>query len=154
MPYRTYLRKCTMHNIPIVLSIAGTDPSGGAGISADIKTISATGSYATAVVTALVAQNTQGVQRIFEIQAEFIETQLKSVFDDLNISAIKIGMLHRADIIDSVSHLLAKIKPKNVVFDPVMIAKDGSVLLDLSTIKHLKKILIPNVSLITPNLFE
>ena len=138
-----------MHNIPIVLSIAGTDPSGGAGISADIKTISATGGYAAAVVTALVAQNTQGVQCVFEITPEFIETQLNSVFDDLNVSAIKIGMLHRADVIDRVSHVLSETKPKNIVFDPVMIAKDGSVLLDLSTIERLKRLLIPNVSLIS-----
>lgn len=143
-----------MNNIPIVLSIAGTDPSGGAGISADIKTISATGSYAAAVITALVSQNTQGVQAIFDISPEFVSTQLKSIRTDLHVSAIKIGMLHRADIIEVISTTLNEIKPIPVVFDPVMVAKDGSVLLDLNTIEYLKTALIPQVSLITPNLFE
>lgn len=143
-----------MNSIPVVLSIAGTDPSGGAGISADIKAISATGSYAAAVITALVAQNTQGVQEIFEIPSDFLYTQLKSVFDDLTISAIKIGMLHRKSIIDVVGKALREYRLEHVVFDPVMVAKDGSVLLNMDTITGLKTNIFPYVSLITPNLVE
>ncbi|MDF1827492.1 MAG: bifunctional hydroxymethylpyrimidine kinase/phosphomethylpyrimidine kinase [Legionellaceae bacterium] len=142
------------YHIPCVVSIAGTDPSGGAGIQADIKVISATGSYAASVITALVAQNTQGVQAIQEVSAEFVRLQLRSVFSDLNIQAIKIGMLHDARIIDVVASELLRLKPKYVVFDPVMVAKDGSILLDLSTIERIKDKLFTPVSLITPNLFE
>lgn len=140
--------------IPSVVSIAGTDPSGGAGIHADIKAISATGAYAATVITALVAQNTQGVQAIYEIAPYFVRKQIHSVFDDLNIQAVKIGMLHDAQIIKVVASELNLLKPNNVVFDPVMVASDGSVLLNLKTIQLIKKILLPKVDLITPNLFE
>lgn len=143
-----------MNNLPIVLSIAGTDPSGGAGISADIKAISATGSYATAVITALVSQNTQGVQAIFNIPTDVIATQFDSIFDDLSVAAVKIGMLHQRNVIETVAKALRKFKPKNIVFDPVMVAKDGSVLLDLKAIRDLKQDIFPHVSLITPNLYE
>ncbi|OGV48560.1 MAG: bifunctional hydroxymethylpyrimidine kinase/phosphomethylpyrimidine kinase [Legionellales bacterium RIFCSPHIGHO2_12_FULL_42_9] len=143
-----------MNNIPCVLSIAGTDPSGGAGISADIKAISATGGYAASVITALVAQNTQGVQSILEIPPAFVSQQLESVFNDLTIAAVKIGMLHEKQIIDAVVDALIRFQPAIIVFDPVMVAKDGSILLDLKTISLLKKELIPRVTLITPNLFE
>ncbi len=143
-----------MNNIPCVLSIAGTDPSGGAGISADIKAISATGSYAAAAITALLAQNTQGVQSIMDIPPSFVAQQLDSVFNDLTIDAVKIGMLHEQKIIDVIVEALMRFKPRIIVFDPVMVAKDGSVLLDLTTIAQLKKQLIPHVTLITPNLFE
>lgn len=139
---------------PCVVSIAGTDPSGGAGIQADIKAISATGAYAASVITALVAQNTQGVQAIVDVSAEFVSKQMDVVFSDLDVHAVKIGMLHDARIIEAVASELEKFKPNNVVFDPVMIAKDGSELLDLNTILFLKNRLLPLVSLITPNLFE
>lgn len=141
-------------NVPCIASIAGTDPSGGAGIQADIKAISATGGYAASIITALVAQNTQGVQLIQEVPAFFVQQQIESVFNDLDIEAVKIGMLHDARIIDVVASALNTFKPKYVVFDPVMIAKDGSILLSLDTILHLKETLFPHIHLITPNLFE
>ncbi|KGP62758.1 hypothetical protein EP47_02060 [Legionella norrlandica] len=141
-------------NLACILSIAGTDPSGGAGISADIKAISATGGYAATVITALVAQNTQGVQSIQKISADFVEEQLNSVFSDLNIQAVKIGMLHDERIIQVICNTLETLRPDNVVFDPVMTAKDGSLLLELDTISVLKEKLLGLTYLITPNLFE
>lgn len=141
-------------NYPCVLTIAGTDPSGGAGIQADIKTISATGCYAASVITVLVAQNTQGVQAIQEIPISFLTQQIDSVFSDLDISAIKIGMLHNKKIIEAVSSTLEKLKPKNIVLDPVMVAKNGCELLPSHIIHFIKERLFPLVTLITPNLFE
>lgn len=140
--------------LPCVVTIAGTDPSGGAGIQADIKTISATGSYAASVITALVAQNTMGVQAIETISANFIQLQLHSVFNDLDVKAIKIGMLHDARIIEVVFEELQKHKQQPIIFDPVMLAKDGSVLLDLTTLEMLRSKIIGAVSLITPNILE
>jgi hydroxymethylpyrimidine/phosphomethylpyrimidine kinase len=137
-----------------VLTIAGSDSSGGAGIQADIKTISATGCYAASVITALTAQNTLGVQAIHEIPPEFVKQQLESVFSDLNIKAVKIGMLHNEKIISVVSSALQKFKPSFVVLDPVMMSKNGCELIDPSTIPILKEILFPYVTLITPNLIE
>jgi len=137
-----------------VLSIAGTDPSGGAGINADIKAISATGAYAASVVTALVAQNTQGVQSILEIPADFVQAQLNAVFSDLDIQAVKIGMLHDERIIRVIAETLLREKPLHVVFDPVMVAKDGTFLLDLDTLSLLKEKLLGLTHLITPNLVE
>lgn len=142
------------NGFPCVVSIAGTDPSGGAGIQADIKAISATGAYAASVITALVAQNTQGVKAILQVPADFVSQQIDVVFSDLDVHAVKIGMLHDERIIEVVAAQLQKLKPQNVVFDPVMIAKDDSELLDLNTIEFLKSRLLPSVSLLTPNLFE
>lgn len=144
----------TMKKYPCVLTIAGTDPSGGAGIQADIKAISATGSYAASVITVLVAQNTQGVQAIHEIPASFVAEQLSSVFTDLNIDSVKIGMLHDESIIDIVASALEKFQPKQVVLDPVMFAKSGCALLKANTIHFLKKRLFSSVNIITPNLAE
>lgn len=137
-----------------VVSIAGTDPSGGAGIQADIKAISATGCYAASIVTALVAQNTQGVQAIQEVAPAFVEQQIASVFDDLPVSAIKIGMLHNKEIIKVIAKALRQINMHHVVLDPVMIAKNGSPLLNSDVISFLKENLFPYISLLTPNLFE
>jgi len=139
---------------PCVLTIAGTDPSGGAGIQADIKAISATGSYAASVITALVAQNTQGVQAIQEVPAEFVKQQLDSVLSDLNIQAVKIGMLHHEKIIDIIASLLKKSKLKNIVLDPVMVAKNGCELLPADKVAYLKNNLLSLVDLVTPNIFE
>lgn len=141
-------------NYSCVASIAGTDPSGGAGIQADIKAIAATGGYAASIITALVAQNTQGVQGILPIPPEFVQQQMTSVFEDLNIKAVKIGMLHRPEIMEVVGLALEKYKPNYVVLDPVMIAKDGSALLEPSLVGDLKKHLFSRTTLITPNLFE
>jgi len=143
-----------MKTPPCVVTIAGTDPSGGAGIQADIKAISATGGYAASIITALVAQNTQGVQAIQEVPVEFITKQIDSVFSDLTICAVKIGMLHSKEVIAAIAAALKKYQPNFIVLDPVMIAKDGCALLDLSTIDYLKETLLPLVTIITPNLFE
>lgn len=143
-----------MKTLPIILTIAGTDPSGGAGIQADIKTISATGGYAASVITALVAQNTQGVDSIYEIDANFIYRQLHCVFNDLNVSAVKIGMLYNKEIIQVVADALEKFKAKNIVLDPVMFAKSGDSLINFENIEVLKQKLLPKVTLITPNIPE
>lgn len=139
---------------PCVLTIAGSDSSGGAGIQADIKAISATGSYAASVITALTAQNTQGVQAVFAIPDDFIKQQITSVFNDLTVHAVKIGMLLNQSIVNIVAAMLKKYKPHNVVLDPVMIAKSGHELLEADTIKTLANDLFPLATLITPNLSE
>lgn len=139
---------------PCVLTIAGSDSSGGAGIQADIKTISATGSYAASVITALTAQNTLGVQAIYEIAPEFVAQQLESVFKDLNIKAVKIGMLHSEKIISAVSLALQNFKPNHVVLDPVMVSKNDFTLIDPSAISILKERIFPHATVITPNLSE
>lgn len=143
-----------MKKYACVLTIAGTDPSGGAGIQADIKAITATGGYAASVITALVAQNTQGVQAIQEVPPAFITQQLDSVFHDLDIKAVKIGMLHNANVIETVASAIEKYQAKHIVLDPVMVAKNGCELLLPKTVHFLKERLFPLVDLITPNLFE
>ncbi len=137
-----------------VVTIAGTDPSGGAGIQADIKAISATGCYAASVITALLAQNTQGVQAIEAVPPTFITQQIQSVFDDLTIDVVKIGMLHNQAVIDAVILGLKMYRPCPIVIDPVMVAKNGCALLDINMVDYLKKYLFPFATLITPNLFE
>ena len=137
-----------------VLTIAGSDSSGGAGIQADIKAISATGCYAASVITALTAQNTLGVQEIHEVTPAFLERQLESVFSDLKIKAVKIGMLHNGQVISAVFRALQKFKPSFIVLDPVMISKSGCELIDLSAIPVLQDMIFPHVTLITPNIAE
>jgi len=137
-----------------VLIIAGSDSSGGAGIQADIKTVTALGSYAMTAITAVTAQNTKGVKKIISIPAEIVQKQITMILDDIGTHAVKIGMLHNADIIKSVYKTLKKYKLKNVVLDPVMIAKSGTKLINNSSIKHLKKLLLPLSSLVTPNIPE
>lgn len=139
---------------PCVVSIAGTDPSGGAGVQADIKAISATGSYAAAIITVLVAQNTCGVQAIYPISADFVTEQMYSVFDDLSINVVKIGMLYSKEIIELVATFIEKFAIKKVVLDPVMVAKNGCELIDLNTMEFLQRRLFPLSYLITPNLWE
>ncbi|UAB71142.1 bifunctional hydroxymethylpyrimidine kinase/phosphomethylpyrimidine kinase [Vibrio sp. SCSIO 43132] len=139
---------------PIVLTIAGSDSSGGAGIQADIKSISATGGYACSVITALTAQNTQGVSGIHSVPVEFVEQQLDSVFSDLNVIAVKVGMLNDTQIIKSVARRLRQYQPQYLVVDPVMVATSGDKLLEDSAVETLKQELIPLATLITPNLPE
>lgn len=139
---------------PCVLTIAGTDPTGGAGIQADIKTISANGCYAASVITALVAQNTQGVQAIEVVAVEFIRKQMHAVFSDLNIIAVKIGMLHNSKIMETVADVLTQYKAKNIVLDPVMVAKNGCELLQKDAVSTMQSGLFPLADLITPNLSE
>ncbi|MUL18010.1 bifunctional hydroxymethylpyrimidine kinase/phosphomethylpyrimidine kinase [Aliivibrio fischeri] len=139
---------------PIVLTIAGSDSGGGAGIQADIKAISATGGYACSVLTALTAQNTQGVTGIYPISGEFVEQQLDAVFSDLNVIAVKIGMLSDSDIIHSVAKKIKQYAPQFLVVDPVMVATSGDLLLQASAIDSLKSELLPLADVITPNLPE
>lgn len=139
---------------PIVLTIAGSDSGGGAGIQADIKAISATGSYACSVITAITSQNTLGVSAIHPIPLEHIESQLEAVFTDLNVVAVKVGMLADARIIKVVADKIRQYKPAHLVVDPVMVATSGDLLLEQSAISTLKEQLIPQADLITPNLPE
>ena len=113
-----------------VLVIAGSDSSGGAGIQADIKTITALGSYATTAVTAVTAQNTKGVKIITPIPKKNIQKQITMILDDIGADAVKIGMLHNISTIKCVYNILKRYKLKNVVFDPVMVAKDGTYLIN------------------------
>ncbi|HAS62394.1 MAG TPA: bifunctional hydroxymethylpyrimidine kinase/phosphomethylpyrimidine kinase [Vibrio sp.] len=142
------------HATPIVLTIAGSDSSGGAGIQADIKAISATGGYACSVITAITAQNTQGVSAVYPIPIEHIAKQLDAVFGDLNVIAVKVGMLANSSIINVVADKLQQYRPKFVVVDPVMIATSGDVLLENEAILTMKQRLLPLANLITPNLPE
>ncbi|MCS5881396.1 bifunctional hydroxymethylpyrimidine kinase/phosphomethylpyrimidine kinase [Klebsiella variicola subsp. variicola] len=132
------------------LTIAGTDPSGGAGIQADLKTFSALGAYGCSVITALVAQNTRGVQSVYRIEPDFVAAQLDSVFGDVRIDTTKIGMLAETDIVEAVAERLARYRVANVVLDTVMLAKSGDPLLSASAVETLRQRLLPQVSLITP----
>lgn len=136
------------------LTIAGTDPSGGAGIQADLKTFSALGAYGCSVITALVAQNTRGVQSVYRIEPDFVAAQLDSVFSDVRIDTTKIGMLAETDIVEAVAERLQRYHIQNVVLDTVMLAKSGDPLLSVSAVETLRQRLLPQVSLITPNLPE
>lgn len=140
--------------IPNVLTVAGTDPSGGAGIQADLKTFSALGGYGMSVMTALVAQTTTGVSRVHEIPPEFVTSQLVTLLDDVRVDAIKIGMLSNAEVIRAVVEVLDRYAPRSVVLDPVMVAKSGDRLLAAEAVAALREDLLPRVDLITPNLPE
>ena len=137
-----------------VLIIAGSDSSGGAGIQADIKTVTALGSYATTAVTAVTAQNTKGVKKIIPISSKIVQKQITMTLDDIGANAVKIGMLHNTGIIKSVYKILKKYKLKNIVLDPVMIAKGGTKLVNNNSIRHLKRLLLPLCTLVTPNIPE
>lgn len=152
--HTTALLSTLSSTTPIVLTIAGSDSGGGAGIQADIKAISATGSYACSVITALTAQNTQGVTGIYPISSEFVEQQLDAVFSDLNVIAVKVGMLSDSDIIRSVAKKIKQYSPRYLVVDPVMVATSGDLLLKSSAIESLKSELLPLADVITPNLPE
>lgn len=136
------------------LTIAGTDPSGGAGIQADLKTFFALGAYGCSVITALVAQNTRGVQSVYRIEPDFVAAQLDSVFSDVRIDTTKIGMLAETDIVEAVAERLRRFQVRNVVLDTVMLAKSGDPLLSSSAVETLRTRLLPQVSIITPNLPE
>ena len=141
------------HNHCPILTIAGSDSGGGAGIQADIKSISANGGYAASVITASTAQNTQGVTDIHAMPIPHIIMQMKAVFDDISFKAIKIGMLHSPEVIKAVENTLQEYKMTNIVFDPVMIATSGDKLLNDDAVQSLKDFL-PKVRLITPNIPE
>ncbi len=137
-----------------ILIIAGSDSSGGAGIQADIKTVTSLGSYAMTAITAVTIQNTLGVKSVISIPAEEIKNQIIYTAKDIRPDAIKIGMLHSSEIIKKVIFSLDKIKIKKIVLDPVMVAKGGAKLIDKKAIQILKKKLINKVTLITPNIPE
>jgi hydroxymethylpyrimidine/phosphomethylpyrimidine kinase len=137
-----------------ILIIAGSDSSGGAGIQADIKTVTALGGYAMTAVTAVTAQNTNGVDAIASIKPEIIKKQILFTCKDIKPNVIKIGMLHSSKVIKFVAEALKKIKTTKIILDPVMVAKGGAKLINKSAIKTLKKKLIKNVYLITPNIPE
>jgi hydroxymethylpyrimidine/phosphomethylpyrimidine kinase len=139
---------------PIALTIAGSDSSGGAGIQADLKTFAALGVYGASVITALTAQNTTGVSAIHQVPPEFVSAQIDSVFNDLNVDAVKIGMVAQPAIIEAIAAGLARWSPKHVVLDPVMVASSGDRLLPEEAIAAMRKKLIPLASVITPNLPE
>jgi hydroxymethylpyrimidine/phosphomethylpyrimidine kinase len=143
-----------MTSIPIALTIAGSDPSGGAGVQADLKTFSALGAYGGAVITALTAQNTHGVTGIHNVPPEFVALQIDTVFADLRIDAVKVGMVSTADIARAVAASLRRADARNVVLDPVMIAKSGHALLDRTAVAALREELVPLATVITPNLPE
>ena len=145
---------CTQERIPNVLTIAGIDPSGGAGLIADVKAISALGVYAAGVPTALTAQNTLGVQGVLPIPAAFVKEELDSVFSDLTIDAVKVGMLNDGEVIAVVAAALRRYAPKWIVVDPVMVAKSGDRLLRRDALEALKHELLPLASVMTPNLPE
>ena len=136
------------------LTIAGSDSSGGAGIQADIKTMTMNGVFAMSVITALTAQNTTGVQGILGVDSEFVEKQIESVFDDIRPDAVKIGMVASADIIKSIADELVKYEAKNIVVDPVMVATSGARLIEEDAINALKEYLLPIATILAPNIPE
>lgn len=137
-----------------ILTIAGTDPSGGAGIQADIKTFSAFGTYAMSVITAVVAQNTQGVKSFYSMDAQFVGDQLDAIFQDIQVDAVKIGMLANKSIVKMVAQKLKQFKVKLIVIDPVMVAKSGDSLINDEAVKIMKTDLLPLATIITPNIPE
>lgn len=136
------------------LTIAGFDGSGGAGIQADLKTFSALGCYGTTALTAIPVQNTLGVRSIYDITTLCIEEQIKGILDDMPMNAVKIGMLHRQDIIHSIAQILSQYSVTNIVLDPVMVAKSGDKLLLPNAVAAMKERLLPIATLVTPNLLE
>jgi hydroxymethylpyrimidine/phosphomethylpyrimidine kinase len=139
---------------PVALTIAGSDSSGGAGIQADLKTFAALGVYGASVITALTAQNTQGVSAIDPVPPEFVTAQIDAVFGDLDVGAVKVGMVAQLSTIEAVAAGLRRYSPKHVVLDPVMVATSGDRLLATEAVDALRTKLIPLASLITPNLPE
>lgn len=140
--------------IPNVLSIAGSDPSGGAGIQADLKTFAALGAYGMAAMTALTAQNTQGVAGVHELPPDFVAKQVETVFDDIRVDAVKIGMAGSARTVTQLGDVLQKRKPSIIILDPVMVAQSGDVLLSDEAVDSLKIALLPLASVVTPNIPE
>ena len=139
---------------PHVLSIAGSDSGGGAGIQADLKTFAALGCFGMTAITAITAQNTCGVRSIHGVPPEILRDQIDAVMEDIGVDAVKIGMLHAPDIVRTVAQALDRHMLPNVVFDPVMVATSGAVLIDAEAIHVLVAELFPRVVLITPNLDE
>ncbi len=140
--------------IPIALTIAGSDSSGGAGIQADLKTFAACGAYGASAITALTAQNTQGVTGIHDVPADFVTAQIDAVFSDLDVAAVKVGMVSQNATIMAIVNGLTRWSPKHVVVDPVMIATSGARLLSPDAIELVRTKLICRAHIMTPNLPE
>jgi len=140
--------------VPNVLSIAGSDPSGGAGIQADLKAFSALGAYGMTVITALTAQNTRGVTGVRVIEPDFVAAQIDAVFADVRVDAVKIGMVATAEIANAIADRLRQHGARNIVLDPVMVAKSGDRLLREDAVAAVRERLVPLASVITPNLPE
>ncbi|WP_068314657.1 bifunctional hydroxymethylpyrimidine kinase/phosphomethylpyrimidine kinase [Polycladidibacter hongkongensis] len=138
----------------IAVTIAGSDSGGGAGIQADLKAFSARGVYGASVITALTAQNTLGVQGIYGVSGAFVLSQMRSVFGDLTVGAVKTGMLANTEVIGAVSDGLSSCPTVPLVVDPVMVATSGDVLLEKSAVSAMKELMFPKATLITPNLQE
>ncbi len=143
-----------MDQQPRVLTIAGSDSSGGAGIQADLKTFAALGAFGMSAITAVTAQNTVGVQASFALQPELVEAQIDSVTQDLGVDAVKIGMVANADIVRAIVRALGKIPPVPIVLDPVMVSTSGHSLIDAGAQAALEEELFPRTTLLTPNLVE
>lgn len=144
----------TQNHLPNVLTIAGSDSGGGAGIQADMKSISANGAYAASVLTALTAQNTLGMTAIHDVPISFITAQMDAVYGDLSIAATKIGMLSQAPVIETVADGLRRHQVPNIVLDPVMVSTNGDLLLAQDAVAALIRDLVPLADVITPNLHE
>ena len=136
------------------LSIAGTDPSGGAGIQADLKTMTMNGIFAMSAVTALVAQNTTGVKEILELSPAFLGAQIDAVFEDILPDAVKIGMVASCGLIEKIAERLKFYQAKNIVVDPVMVATSGDRLISEAAVDTLKSCLLPLAAVVTPNIPE
>jgi hydroxymethylpyrimidine/phosphomethylpyrimidine kinase len=137
-----------------ILTIAGSDSGGGAGIQADLKAITLLGGFGMSVLTALTAQNTMAVTSIHEVPLDFIAAQIEAVFSDIGVDAVKTGMLSNTEVVKLVASKMAEYKPANVVVDPVMVAKSGDPLLTVEARKTLAEFLLPEATLVTPNLPE
>lgn len=137
-----------------VLTIAGSDSGGGAGIQADIKAISALGCFATSAITAVTVQNTLGVEAVHPIPLDILRGQIEAVLSDIGTDAVKIGMLHSAEVVEVVADVLQKYNIRNVVLDPVMVSTSGHRLIEESAIDTLRRVLIPRARVITPNIPE
>ena len=139
---------------PVALTIAGSDSSGGAGIQADLKTFAALGVYGASVITALTAQNTQGVTGIHQVPPDFVTAQIDAVFADLDVGAVKIGMVAELSVIEAIAAGLTRWSPKHIVLDPVMVATSGDRLLADDAVEALRAKLVPRAAILTPNLPE
>jgi len=137
-----------------VLTIAGSDSSGGAGIQADLKTFSAHGVFGMSIITAVTAQNTQGVLAVQDMDVELIDKQIEAIFDDIEVDALKIGMVSRSGTIRAIANGLTRYKARNIVIDPVMISKSGYYLLQPDAVEALVTYLLPLADILTPNIPE
>lgn len=143
-----------MKRYPVAFSVAGSDPSGGAGIQADLKTFSALGVYGAAAVTAITVQNTKGVKYVHSVPAQVVYDQIVAVMEDLHPDAVKIGMVNDAATLDAIINALTDCRPHFLVVDPVMVSSSGKMLMSSDALTLLEKRLLPMTDLLTPNIPE